>query len=79
MNDEDMKAARATWWSLISRKGDPARRPNLSWEAFDAGWHSAMALVAASRKIEEDARREERSDEIEQRKWEAIHREWSQP
>lgn len=47
----DMKIARATWWDGVARRGDPMRRPNLSAEAFAAGWeargNAGVATVAA--------------------------------
>src|SRR5215469_7041306 len=38
-------AARETWWNGIAKQGDPIRRPNLTWEAFEAGYRAALAAM----------------------------------
>ncbi len=29
------------WWRALTREGDPARMPNIAWEAFRAGFEIA--------------------------------------
>ena len=40
-----MRRAWDEWWRIISRRGDPLRRPDLASEAFEAGY---LAGIAAS-------------------------------
>lgn len=40
MQPEDPKNAREAWWKELTKQGDPARRTNLSWEAFEAGYRA---------------------------------------
>lgn len=37
-----MALARDEWWSRIALKGDPIRRPNLTWEAFEEGYAAGL-------------------------------------
>lgn len=41
---EAMREARNAWWIDLTSKGDPLRRPNLSREAFEAGFRAALSL-----------------------------------
>lgn len=40
MQTDDPKNARELWWKELTKQGDPARRSNLSWEAFEAGYRA---------------------------------------
>ena len=42
IDDPDIKAAHSACWTKICRQGDPIRRPNLSTEAFIAGWNAGI-------------------------------------
>lgn len=58
------------WWAEISRAGDPARRPHLAEDAFDAGY-AAGALAMREKAVKA-------MEEIEQnpallRKFETVH------
>lgn len=33
------------WWNQIARQGDPIRRPDLSFDAFSAGWEAGKRDV----------------------------------
>ena len=50
-DDPQINEAYDRWWSDVSRRGDPARRPNLSSEAFVAGYKAALADVLRSRSM----------------------------
>lgn len=36
--DDGCSVAFNKWWGALTLRGDPARRGNLSGEAFEAGW-----------------------------------------
>jgi hypothetical protein len=38
----DLRARRKAWWNSICREGDPRHRPNLTFEAFAAGYYAAL-------------------------------------
>lgn len=46
MSNELLKSVEAEWWSSVCLKGDPIRRSNLVFEAFEAGWRAAMDHIA---------------------------------
>lgn len=46
--------AQSNWWSALCRRGDPSRRPNLTSEAFEAGWIEAQAHFTAIFESERD-------------------------
>lgn len=53
------REARAAWWSAVCLRGDPIRRGDLPFEAFDAGWRAAMAEVRKDREHVEAIERAE--------------------
>lgn len=42
----EIERAYDAWWRGLTRIGDPMRRPNLTREAFEAGYLIAVALHA---------------------------------
>jgi hypothetical protein len=42
-----LREAFETWWRDITRKGDPLRRPNLTAEAYAAGWKDSRIAALA--------------------------------
>lgn len=41
ISDPNILAAWDQWWAALTRQGDPIRRPDLTAEAFVAGWLAA--------------------------------------
>lgn len=44
-------AAYEAWRRGLTRKGDPARLPDLSWEAFRAGWEIGRQLMPVAERL----------------------------
>lgn len=40
-----MKERFDAWWKSITRQGDPQRRLNLPFDAFEAGWNAGRAAM----------------------------------
>lgn len=46
--DDATKEAHQRWWREITQQGDPMRRPNISTEAFAAGYTAERQRMSAA-------------------------------
>ena len=51
---ETLRTARDSWWRELTRKGDPARRTNLAFEAFEAGFQAAFRMTETETSLQRE-------------------------